>query len=215
MTPRSHSLPLSEMLISLTVLLLGLKSLRLFPGLSTGDKRMAAALLLLTLPLLHLFLKNTTNRFFERRPGEIFHSLRVLGRTSLLIFPAFLLLSHAYQHLFLHHSFHSSGRGWDYWLQTAITQLCFVAFPEEFFFRGYLQTQLRIRQGPLGAIFLTAFLFAFSHSLIILQWWHFAIFFPACVFGWLREKTSGLLAPTLFHTFCNVLIFWVGSSYRP
>ena len=98
-----------------------------------------------------------------------------------------------------------------------------VAFPEEFFFRGYFlrrmrqifQDQKTFRGVLIGkAFFLTALIFAFSHSLIVLRWWHAAIFFPALAFGWLREKTQGLTAPILFHTLCNLFSTWVGLHYR-
>ncbi|MBI3540840.1 MAG: CPBP family intramembrane metalloprotease [Deltaproteobacteria bacterium] len=94
-----------------------------------------------------------------------------------------------------------------------LVQLFVVALPEEFFFRGYLQTILRRKYRLQVAIPIASLLFAFSHSVIALQWWHFAIFFPALVFGWLREKTGGLVAPILFHALSNVAVFWIGSVY--
>src|SRR5690606_1514339 len=81
--------------------------------------------------------------------------------------------------------------------------LFFVAIPEEFFYRGYLQTRLdeiwRPRWELWGAKLgpgwlLTCLLFAFGHSLVQFQWWHFAIFFPSLVFGWMRARTGGVVA---------------------
>ena len=37
----------------------------------------------------------------------------------------------------------------------------------------------------LGAVFASLF-FAFGHSLVTFQWWHFATFFPGLVFAWMR-----------------------------
>lgn len=93
-----------------------------------------------------------------------------------------------------------------------IDALFVVALPEEFFYRGYLQKQLRrawpggrmlwgARLGP--AFWLTALLFALGH-LAILKPWRLLTFFPALLFGWLREKTGTVLASTLFHATCNL-----------
>src|SRR5690606_7880273 len=68
--------------------------------------------------------------------------------------------------------------------------LFFVAIPEEFFYRGYLQSRLDELWAPrwrvLGAqvgpgLLVTSLIFAFGHSLVFFQWWHFAIFFPSLV----------------------------------
>ncbi len=158
-------------------------------------------------------------------PGGLAHSLRLFAWTSLFIFPPFLLLSHFYQtgiglHLGLH------GYGWQTLPSASflLTQILLIALPEEYFFRGYLQPvlvrrfskQLSITHTlsiPLG-VAVTAFFFALAHSVIHLQWWHFAIFFPALVFGWLKERTGGLVAGILFHALSNCVVQWISTSYR-
>jgi membrane protease YdiL (CAAX protease family) len=99
-----------------------------------------------------------------------------------------------------------------------LQQLVVVALPEEFFFRGYLQekwkavwpSQHRLFGASIGVfLILSALIFALSHSLITLQWWHPLIFFPGLVFGWLKEKAGTILAPVLFHTACNVFSYCV------
>jgi membrane protease YdiL (CAAX protease family) len=101
-------------------------------------------------------------------------------------------------------------------------QVFFVAIPEEFFYRGYVQTRLNevlpkdrsfwgVRYG--ASIWLTAIFFAFGHSLVAFQWWHFAIFFPGLLFGLLREKTGGVLAPAFFHAACNVGVVVLDVTY--
>jgi membrane protease YdiL (CAAX protease family) len=91
--------------------------------------------------------------------------------------------------------------------------LFFVAIPEEFFYRGYVQTRLDEAYGTPWTILgvrlgwgwlLTCVIFAFGHSIVQFQWWHFAIIFPSLAFGWLRARTGGILAGALFHAFCNV-----------
>ena len=89
----------------------------------------------------------------------------------------------------------------------------FVAIPEEFFYRGYMQTRLDEAFGRPWWVFgtavgpalpITCVLFAFGHSLVILQWWHVFIIVPSLAFGWLRARTDGVLAGAWFHAACNV-----------
>lgn len=193
---------------------------------------LGVALLLLYVPFFHNRLRRLSLTFFETDIVRLLRSLKIFLVTSLLLFPPFLVANHFYQ----------QGLGNSFSLQPLnntpslfFSQLLLTALPEEFFFRGWLQPLIGgwLRQRPprtpqrgaLGrsesdpraqylAILLTALLFAFSHSFIALQWWHFAIFFPACVFGWLREKTGAITAPVLFHTVSNLLAAWMGVCYR-
>lgn len=102
-----------------------------------------------------------------------------------------------------------------------VTEVLVVALPEELFYRGYLQTRLRdawpqgrlLWGARLGPAFLaTAALFALGH-LAIFQVWRLAVFFPALVFGWQREKTGTVLGSTLFHAYCNLLQLVLASSF--
>jgi uncharacterized protein len=95
-----------------------------------------------------------------------------------------------------------------------VDQLFVVALPEEFFYRGYVQARLR-DAWPGGRVFLgarlgrafwvTALLFALGH-LAIFQTWRLAVFFPALLFGWMRERTGTLLGCALFHAACNLYV---------
>lgn len=100
--------------------------------------------------------------------------------------------------------------------------LFFVAIPEEFFYRGYFQTRLNevfprrfILFGiPFGhGIWIAALFFAFGHSLVHFQWWHFATFFPGLVFGLLREKTGSVITGALFHAICNIGVLLLDTAY--
>lgn len=100
--------------------------------------------------------------------------------------------------------------------------LFFVAIPEEMFYRGYMQSRLDDLWAPRWEIFgarlgpgwlLTCLVFAAGHSLVIFQWWHFAIFFPALVFGWLRARTGHILAGAFFHAWCNVLVAFLDAAW--
>lgn len=98
----------------------------------------------------------------------------------------------------------------------------FVALPEEFFYRGYLQSRLDEGFGLKWRVFgadvgwgwiITCLIFAFGHSIVVVQWWHFAIFFPSLIFGWMRARTGGVVAGALFHAFCNVTVNFLDTAY--
>jgi membrane protease YdiL (CAAX protease family) len=100
--------------------------------------------------------------------------------------------------------------------------LFFVAIPEEVFYRGYMQSRLdevwrprwRIFGADLGVGWLvTCVVFAFGHSLVVFQWWHFAIFFPSLVFGWLRARTGDVMAGAFFHAWCNIGVVFLDTAY--
>ena len=109
----------------------------------------------------------------------------------------------------------------DRFTEWAIDDLFVVALPEEFFYRGYLQSRLRdawpkgrlflgARLGP--AFWLTAVLFALGH-LAIFQVWRLGVFFPALLFGWMRERSNSVVGPALFHAAANLLIKVLDASF--
>jgi len=154
---------------------------------------------------------------------------RALGLTLLaaaLVFPPYAVASYVSRQgilvldgAALRHSF-----AWVHWLRqtphagswlltTLFWQLCFVAVSEEFFYRGYLQGRLNLvlgsRRQVLGApiepsVPICAAVFALHHLIVDFAPQRLLVFFPALVFGWLRQVTGSLLAPTLFHAACNV-----------
>lgn len=139
---------------------------------------------------------------------------------SLVIFPLFFLLGHFWMKIVYSLDRFRFASFPDY--KFILIQILAVAFPEELYFRGYLQTSLNGFFKPRWNVFgvklgwswiLTAMIFAFAHSVITIQWWHFAIFFPALLFGYLREKTGGIIASTLFHALSNILMRWFVSCY--
>ncbi|MBN1945064.1 MAG: CPBP family intramembrane metalloprotease [Bradymonadales bacterium] len=103
-------------------------------------------------------------------------------------------------------------------------QLLLVALPEEFFYRGYIQTRLdaifpaRWHLGPFHlspAILITSLLFALGHFLIGLEPQRLAVFFPSLLFGWLRDRSRGLAAPIVFHAACNLMVQFTVVHYWP
>ena len=142
------------------------------------------------------------------------------AKVSLALLVPWLVGYHLYQAFFFHRA---PGHHWppDY-LTLVLYQVFFVAIPEEFFYRGYFQTRLNevfdrsflVLGTPMGwgAVFATLY-FAFGHSVVQFQWWHFATFFPGLVFAWMRERTGGVAAGALFHATCNVLVVSMDTFY--
>jgi len=187
-----------------------------------GNLMLITSGLLVYMPVWALYRRRESFDFFEKSLPQLAYSLKILSLVSLAIFGPLFALNHYFQAWAFHAHYYPSNKNATLWTVFFFHTLV-VAFPEEFFFRGYLlkrfqqyfQDSRRFLGVTMGkAFFLTAFVFAISHSLITLRWWHFSIFFPALAFGWLREKTGGLVAPILFHAFSNVFAAWVALHYR-
>jgi membrane protease YdiL (CAAX protease family) len=107
-------------------------------------------------------------------------------------------------------------------LTLALVQLLVVALPEEMFYRGFMQTAwarsapgrgVTVLGARLGAGFLaTQLLFAAGH-LVVLQPWRLGTFFPALLFGWLRERTGNVAAPVVLHALSNLFIATLEASF--
>jgi membrane protease YdiL (CAAX protease family) len=113
----------------------------------------------------------------------------------------------------------------------AMTQLLFIALPEEYFYRGYLQTRLdqafaawRGSEKPPGKFGISAgnlsasVLFGLGHLLVpvggVLLITRFTVFFPSLVFGWLRDRTGGIAAPLVYHACCNMMVLVLAAHYH-
>jgi membrane protease YdiL (CAAX protease family) len=112
-----------------------------------------------------------------------------------------------------------------WWIpQALLIQLLMVALPEEFFYRGYIQGRLnelstrRWRLGPFHTsppILVTSALFALGHFVVGLDAQRLAVFFPSLLFGWLRDRTGGLVAPVIYHAACNLMVELTVVHYWP
>jgi len=104
------------------------------------------------------------------------------------------------------------------WIPLAIlVQLLLVALPEEFFFRGYLQKRFDEGRPPprgvsIGPIRITttnllvSALFALAHIVTEFHPARLAVFFPSLLFGALRDRTDGIVAPIILHAACNLMV---------
>jgi len=179
------------------------------------------AYILIGVPILVLWLRKRPLDFFSFGLRDFLRSLKVFAVASIIIFPPFFLLAHLWQEFVWGVSFKQIA-GYPDFLSLLVVQVLVVALPEEFYFRGYFQSTMdrifvkrwRIFGVRLGwGWLLTAIIFAFAHTVITYKWWHFSIFFPALVFGYLRERTGDVIAPTLFHAASNLLMNWFTMCY--
>lgn len=178
----------------------------------------AAVLLYIPLYIGHRHRKSLV--FVETSAGHILRSLGTLLVWMVIIFLPYALGVHLWAKMFWGaHAFQLASLPP---LNLILSQVLVIALPEETFFRGYVQTRFQQVIKPRWRIFgahlgwgwiLTSVIFALAHSLISYQWWHFAIFFPSLLFGFLREKTDGLVAPILCHAFSNLFMSWIVRCY--
>jgi membrane protease YdiL (CAAX protease family) len=106
--------------------------------------------------------------------------------------------------------------------QRVVEQLFVIGLSEEFFFRGYLQTQLNRtferRHRFLGArygsgLVLAALLFGLCH-VVHGDLSRFRTFFFGLFAGWLRERTDSIAVPAAYHGFSNLLYDFLQRSLR-
>jgi membrane protease YdiL (CAAX protease family) len=150
------------------------------------------------------------------RPGSVaFHAVVTLG-----IFPAYVLAHYAFAHWGQGKSFHF--RWPPEFLELAADQVLAIALPEEFFFRGYFQTECdRVFGKPrrwLGAdcgvgLPLTAAVFAVCH-VVFGGLPRLIVFFPGLLYGWLRARTSTIAVPVVYHAISNLLMSIMVASFR-
>lgn len=142
------------------------------------------------------------------RPGK---SLRWFGISTAVVLPSFYLATFLGAVKLLHYGFRLEKP--ELFWSLFFGQLLVVSLPEEWFFRGYLQGRLNqlfarnwnLLSAKIGpSLFLSAALFALAHLALKPSLDRVLVFFPALVFGWLREKTDSLLAPILFHFLANL-----------
>ncbi|MFH1653015.1 MAG: type II CAAX endopeptidase family protein [Pseudomonadota bacterium] len=183
--------------------------------------QLIVAILLIYTPVVLSWRDKSKLVLADRNMIAFVRSLKIFVITSLIVFPAFFLLAHLWEIVVLKSSRFVFAGFPDFWVALA-NQILLIALPEEVFFRGYFQTCLnkvcsvrwRILGVDLGwSWIITAIVFATAHSMITYQWWHFSIFFPALLFGYLRERCGSLTAPILFHAASNMFMIWFSRCY--
>jgi len=182
-----------------------------------------AAVLFLYVPALLLWRRGYELEQFALRGRPIGKGLLFYALLVATVLPLFAL---AY-HFWLRHGcailYRALGSHWQIFLRcprpivpslrlppefpvTMLSQLLVVALPEEFFFRGFLLGRLCETMTKPKALVASALIFAVGHYLVTFQPAALAVFFPGLLFGLLRLTTGSILAGTLFHATCNLLI---------
>jgi len=107
-------------------------------------------------------------------------------------------------------------------LETAFAQFIVVGLSEEFFFRGYLQTQLDARYGRpyrfLGArwgrgLIYAALLFGVCH-IVTGDLTRLRVAFFGLFAGWLRARSDSIAVPAAYHGFANLLYEFMARSMQ-
>jgi membrane protease YdiL (CAAX protease family) len=121
-----------------------------------------------------------------------------------------------------YHVLHPDLRWPDGLVMHALAQVVVVALPEELFFRGYLQGRLEDAWPPGwrlagarvgGAWLVAAALFGLGHYLVTFEPQMLTRFFPGLIFGWMFSRTRSILAGTIFHASCNLLMEILATSF--
>lgn len=107
--------------------------------------------------------------------------------------------------------------------QIFLIQLFLVAFPEEIFYRGYLQSRLDQIIGKdqkvfgidlnLASIVLCSVLFAIAHLVTIPNLARLSVFFPSLLFGWMRRADQSVVPVAIFHALCNLFSQFLWGFY--
>jgi len=180
------------------------------------------AALFIYVPVMVLWLRRRQIDFIDNSVGMFLKGVFIFLLSAIVVFPPFILCAHFWM-IVVFKKPHFALAPFPDIVKTALFQVLLIALPEEFFFRGYMQTTLdrvfrkkwRIVGATLGwSWIITSVIFAFSHSMVHYKWWHFSIFFPSLLFGWLRERTGSITAPVLFHAASNIISDWIVRSYH-
>ena len=149
-----------------------------------------------------------------RDPG----SLRFHLATATVIFGGYALLHYAFARAVLGLHFEATLPPNPF--ETAFAQLFVVGLSEEFFFRGYLQTQLNAAYGRprrfLGApwgrgLVYAALLFGLCH-IVTGDLARMRVAFFGLFAGWLRERTGTIAVPAAYHGVANLLYEFMARS---
>ncbi len=174
------------------------------------------AVLFLYVPVIFLFIKKQQPAFYGISKKGLLKSIARALLLSFLIFPLYAIGFYIYMRHFYGIKTLSFSILPMHILIFALNDLLMVAIPEEVFYRGYLQSELRqcdkkkvnVFGARIGFSFLMVnVLFAAGHLIVIQDISRLAMFFPGLVFSWLREKDDNISGAVLFHWLSNVLSF--------
>jgi membrane protease YdiL (CAAX protease family) len=90
-------------------------------------------------------------------------------------------------------------------LNAIVFQLLGISFPEEVFFRGFLQEKLG---NTIKGLLIVSILFSLMHIPQFIFYgniYSLLTFFPSLIMGFLYMKTSNVFPSTIFHFLSNVM----------
>ncbi len=234
MTHRSTRLRLPAMQEAVAIWLASFLAILVSTLFFRGQAKLIATVSFLYLPLLAMYSRGEDYRDYGVTLRRWREDLKLAALLFALVVPLYFAAYLLFAQLLAHLPRSLASHLWPYaaaahfkprvpprfelWV---IDQLLVVALPEEFFYRGFLQTRLRdalpqgrrlfgARLGP--AFFLTAALFALGH-LAVFDISRLAVFFPALLFGWLRERTGTVVGACLLHAACNLYELTLRTSF--
>lgn len=155
----------------------------------------------------------------RRAVPSMFRELGVALLCAVVVFPPFVLAFRVWHGVEVPFTLHLPRAFGDF----VLGQLLVVALPEEALFRGYFQSRLRslfprtvqVLGAELSpaALVCQALVFALLHFLVGFSPARLSVFFPALLFGYLRELRSGIGAAVWFHAFSNLLSELLARGY--
>lgn len=170
--------------------------------------------------LLPIFINRKRSRsldFWDHGAAAYLRSFKVFVQLSLIVLPLLMLYAYGFQKI-VHNAHGPAVYGPNkFWLFLPYN-LFVVSLPEEFFFRGYVQSALNSVYPKNWKVFgvnigwsciITTLIFAFTHNLILMKWYHFSILFIGIFLAYARERTGTITAPILIHTALNIMIAWM------
>jgi membrane protease YdiL (CAAX protease family) len=179
-----------------------------------------AALVFLSIPIVAVRCRGESLDSFGMTSRNAWKEVGFALLAAAVIFPPFVFGYHLYQKVWFGNApiFNVPKDVW----RLASIHLLLVALPEEFFYRGYIQEKIRrvlpggfsllgARIGP--PIVITAALFALGHFIVDFRPMRLGVFFPAILFGWMKEKTGTVTAPIVFHALSNVFMATLEKTY--
>lgn len=179
------------------------------------------AVIFITFPVIVARKKNIELEEFGLKEDKIVADILIGIGIGLLIFPPFWIGSYIYWNkiLGMNISFHLTLP--PNLLNIIVTNIFLVAFPEEFFYRGYIQKRisellkykLKGYKVIIISVLISSTLFSIGHLVTIPNVARLAVFFPSIIFGLLRQWRKSIFSAIVFHSFCNVFMDTLQLSY--
>jgi len=147
-------------------------------------------------------------------------SARFHAAVTTAVFGGYALLHYAFAHYYLGRAFHPTLA--PNFFELALTHLVAIGLSEEFFFRGYLQTELNAVFGRPFRLFGASFGWGLIAAALLFGLCHLLggdvtrmrVAFFGLFAGWLRERTDSIAVPAAYHGVANLLYDFMQRSMQ-